>query len=78
MVFDPSLIKFQSTRESFVIGQTDFSVCEIRELVDDIGNEFHGMHYHLIHKNCNHFTDAISKVKSIMGCSNVTNYIISF
>ncbi|RWS27509.1 desumoylating isopeptidase 2-like protein [Leptotrombidium deliense] len=48
-------------KESLLIGYTDFTDDEVREIVKQIGNEFRGDQYHLLHKNCNHFTDIVCK-----------------
>lgn len=33
---------------------------EFRTFIESIANEYHGDTYHLISKNCNHFTDDVS------------------
>jgi len=33
---------------------------EFRTFIEGIANEYHGDTYHLISKNCNHFTDDMS------------------
>ncbi|KAI1309034.1 Deubiquitinase DESI2 [Halotydeus destructor] len=48
-------------KETIIIGYTDFSDDEIRELVKSMGEQFKGHQYHLLHKNCNHFCDSLSK-----------------
>ena len=49
-------------RESIFIGKTDFNNDDIRQLVKEMGKEFKGDKYHLLHKNCNHFSDSFIKV----------------
>lgn len=49
-------------RETIVLGETDFTDNEIRQLVQSIGHLFKGIHYHLLHQNCNHFCDHLAKV----------------
>ncbi|CAJ0950374.1 unnamed protein product, partial [Mesorhabditis belari] len=48
-------------RESISIGETDFTAAEVRTLIKEIGKDFRGDKYHLISRNCNHFTAAFAK-----------------
>uniref|UniRef100_A0A914DYD5 PPPDE domain-containing protein n=1 Tax=Acrobeloides nanus TaxID=290746 RepID=A0A914DYD5_9BILA len=48
-------------RESILIGETDFSASEVRKMVDLLGQDYRGDRYHLITKNCNHFTTSLAK-----------------
>uniref|UniRef100_A0A0R3RQN6 DUF862 domain-containing protein n=1 Tax=Elaeophora elaphi TaxID=1147741 RepID=A0A0R3RQN6_9BILA len=48
-------------KESILIGETDFSATDIRHLIQMLGSEYRGDRYHLISKNCNHFTAALAK-----------------
>jgi len=49
-------------KETITIGHTDFNHEEVREIINNLGNEFTGDRYHLLNKNCNHFTDSLAKV----------------
>ena len=51
-----------------MIGHTDFRNEDIRQIVKELGKEFKGDKYHLLHRNCNHFTDKFIKVF----CLNLT------
>ncbi|CAL5048261.1 unnamed protein product [Urochloa decumbens] len=42
------------------IGRTSMSPMEFREFIQRMASEYHGDTYHLISKNCNHFTDDLS------------------
>lgn len=44
------------------MGQTDFTEDEVRNLVEGMGDDFRGDLYHLMNKNCNHFTGELGKV----------------
>ena len=46
-------------RESVVIGETSMSSDEVNQMVTEMGLEFKGSAYHLLQRNCNHFSDAI-------------------
>ncbi|VDK87663.1 unnamed protein product [Onchocerca ochengi] len=48
-------------KESILIGETDFTSTDIRHLIQMLGSEYRGDRYHLISKNCNHFTAALAK-----------------
>ena len=48
--------------ETILLGRTDFTAEDVRKIVDQMGKEFHGDKYHLMTKNCNHFTAAFAKV----------------
>ncbi|TKY73209.1 DeSI protein [Spatholobus suberectus] len=47
-------------RCSVTLGQVNLHPSEFRAFIESIANEYHGDTYHLISKNCNHFTDDIS------------------
>ncbi|XP_046370185.1 deubiquitinase DESI2-like [Haliotis cracherodii] len=49
-------------KESIVLGYTDFTADEIRKLVEQLGKEFRGDQYHLLNKNCNHFTQSLTQI----------------
>ncbi|KAL5200665.1 hypothetical protein ABZP36_021868 [Zizania latifolia] len=47
-------------RCSIFIGCTSLNPVEFRDYVQRMASEYHGDTYHLISKNCNHFTDDLS------------------
>ncbi|CAL5039000.1 unnamed protein product [Urochloa decumbens] len=47
-------------RCTIFIGRTSMSPMEFREFIQRMASEYHGDTYHLISKNCNHFTDDLS------------------
>lgn len=47
-------------RCSVTLGQVNMHPSEFRTFIEGIANEYHGDTYHLISKNCNHFTDDMS------------------
>ena len=49
-------------RESIVIGHTDFTSSEINIILEELGKQYRGDHYHLLNKNCNNFTSSLLKV----------------
>lgn len=57
-------------KETIVIGYTDFDQDDVKQIVEQLGVKFRGDKYHLLHQNCNHFTDALTKVRS--SCDGLT------
>ncbi|KAK9842103.1 hypothetical protein WJX81_008544 [Elliptochloris bilobata] len=46
-------------RESVVIGYTSLEPHEVQDVVQHLGYEFRGNSYHLLERNCNHFSEAL-------------------
>ncbi|KAL2903126.1 hypothetical protein RDABS01_028208 [Bienertia sinuspersici] len=46
-------------RKAIPLGSTDMSRAEFRSLMQHLASKYHGDTYHLIAKNCNHFTDEV-------------------
>lgn len=47
-------------KETIVMGSTDFTDGDIKSIIDQMGREYKGEQYHLLNKNCNHFTSALT------------------
>ncbi|KAI4303273.1 hypothetical protein MLD38_038923 [Melastoma candidum] len=47
-------------RRSVALGTTTLSGSEFRMFMEDLAGKYHGNTYHLISKNCNHFTNEVS------------------
>ncbi|KAK8471438.1 hypothetical protein PHAVU_003G223500 [Phaseolus vulgaris] len=46
-------------RRSILLGSTNMSGSEFRSFMECLSSKYHGDSYHLIAKNCNHFTDEV-------------------
>ena len=48
-------------RRTIWLGTTEMSREEFRSFIEKLAAKYHGNTYHLISKNCNHFTDDVCK-----------------
>lgn len=46
-------------RRSILLGSTNMSYPEFHSFIECLSSKYHGDTYHLIAKNCNHFTDEV-------------------
>ncbi|XP_027181226.1 deSI-like protein At4g17486 [Coffea eugenioides] len=68
-------------RRSVLLGSTDMTRSEIQSFMEHLSSKYHGDNYHLIAKNCNHFTDDVSMCltgKQIPGWVNRLAHLGSF
>lgn len=53
-------------RQSLLLGYTDFTEMDVRRLVSEMGKNYRGDRYHLMNKNCNHFTSDLVQVIGLL------------
>lgn len=47
-------------KQSILVGYTDFVERDVRRIIEELGKEYRGDRYHLMNKNCNHFSGAMT------------------
>ncbi|KAJ7011357.1 deSI-like protein [Populus alba x Populus x berolinensis] len=68
-------------RRSVLLGSTNMSRSEFRSFIEHLSTKYHGDTYHLIAKNCNHFTDEACKRltgKPIPGWLLKPDFVVQF
>ncbi|CAK9272648.1 unnamed protein product [Sphagnum jensenii] len=48
-------------RRTVLLGTTDLNALEFRSFIEQCADDYHGDTYHLIAKNCNHFSDDVCR-----------------
>lgn len=49
-------------KQSVHLGNTDFTAHEVEKILEQLGKEYRGDRYHLMNRNCNHFSGAFSQI----------------
>ena len=48
-------------REGIKIGETDLTPQQVQQVVQELGQQYKGNTYHLLERNCNHFSSDLCK-----------------
>jgi len=49
-------------KQAIHLGNTDFRACDVEKILEELGREFRGDRYHLMSRNCNHFSGAFASI----------------
>jgi len=49
-------------KQAIHLGNTDFRSCDVEKILEEMGKEFRGDRYHLMSRNCNHFSGAFASI----------------
>ena len=68
-------------KQAIHLGNTDFRAFDVEKFREELGRKFQGDRYHLISRNCNHFSGAFSSIlcgRDIPGWINRLAYFSTF
>ncbi|OON16877.1 hypothetical protein X801_07296, partial [Opisthorchis viverrini] len=60
-----------SYKSTIEVGHTDFTETDIALILEDMGPQYRGDQYHLLRRNCNHFSDSFIQVSEGCGVYHV-------
>ncbi|KAF2074055.1 hypothetical protein CYY_004624 [Polysphondylium violaceum] len=69
---EPKTANGVTFRETICIGETPYSYKQVQNIVDKISEEYSGLSYHPLQKNCNSFSQEL--VKRLLGANNTTPF----
>jgi len=49
-------------KQAIHLGNTDFRSCDVEKILEEMGKDFRGDRYHLMSRNCNHFSGSFASI----------------